>query len=696
MDRRRLLFASLNGLGLGIFVSIAATVATPLPGISDTMAPSGWLSTTSSPAAGVWQIDFQPGDWPGAGWHPSPGHSWNWGERPTLIVTLENPDAQGLRVGLRIDDDPRADGSASHSRTASVDLEGHERRTIAVEVDPVHWLKEFGMRGGPVPETKVPIVPAWGTVRPQQITAFFFFVDHPTRAKRLLVSGLELLAAGDLNTSVHGLVDRWGQNAKESWPGKLASADQFASRRKVEAQDLADHPAPRSVDEWGGWQSDPRAQATGYFHTVQIDGRWWLVTPAGNLFFSSGIDVVRPGNPTITGPRANFFADLPPSGSPLAQYYGKTDSTLYGPYRSGTTFDFFRANWAQKWPDRDTSEWQSQALARLKSWGFNTLGNWSDESIGTKFRYPYTAAINVYRDFARITTGEDYWGKLPDPFDPKFALACREAFGRWAPRKDDPACLGVFVDNELSWAPELGRAVMLSSSSQPAKKALIAFLKSKYGNAEVLSKTWDVTPRTWNAWTSPVALPDPLPDEARADLDQFSYLLALEYFTVVQREFRTVDSNHLYLGCRFSGLPPPYAARAAAQVCDVLSYNVYRTDVRGDDWAFAESLGKPLIVGEFHFGALDRGLLHPGLVPVINQNARAEAFAHYLQTVADRPSWIGAHWFQYYDEPVAGRPLDGENYQIGFVSVTDDPYPEMVATARAVLPTLAPRHALAH
>jgi agarase len=34
------------------------------------------------------------------------------------------------------------------------------------------------------------------------------------------------------------------------------------------------------------------------------------------------------------------------------------------------------------------------------------------------------------------------------------------------------------------------------------------------------------------------------------------------------------------------------------------------------------------------------------------------------------------------DQPLTGRTLDGENYNIGFVTITDTPYPEMVAAAR--------------
>jgi hypothetical protein len=42
---------------------------------------------------------------------------------------------------------------------------------------------------------------------------------------------------------------------------------------------------------------------------------------------------------------------------------------------------------------------------------------------------------------------------------------------------------------------------------------------------------------------------------------------------------------------------------------------------------------------------------------------------------------IGTHWFQWLDQPATGRN-DGENYNIGFVDVTDRPYAELVAAAK--------------
>jgi len=46
------------------------------------------------------------------------------------------------------------------------------------------------------------------------------------------------------------------------------------------------------------------------------------------------------------------------------------------------------------------------------------------------------------------------------------------------------------------------------------------------------------------------------------------------------------------------------------------------------------------------------------------------------------PAMIGTHWFQWLDQPATGRN-DGENYNIGFVDVTDQPYAELVAAATA-------------
>jgi hypothetical protein len=45
-----------------------------------------------------------------------------------------------------------------------------------------------------------------------------------------------------------------------------------------------------------------------------------------------------------------------------------------------------------------------------------------------------------------------------------------------------------------------------------------------------------------------------------------------------------------------------------------------------------------------------------------------------MDVVIRNPWFVGAHWFQYVDSPLTGRSYDGENYNVGFVSVADIPY----------------------
>ena len=112
--------------------------------------------------------------------------------------------------------------------------------------------------------------------------------------------------------------------------------------------------------------------------------------------------------------------------------------------------------------------------------------------------------------------------------------------------RNDPWCLGVFVDNELSWNSE---------------------------------------PRM-------------------ADVSE-------KYFSTISRILKDELPNHLYLGCRIAwGADVIYCA--AARHCDVVSVNIYS---RQPDRDLPPSAGdKPMINGEFHFGALDRGMFHTGLV----------------------------------------------------------------------------------
>jgi hypothetical protein len=94
-----------------------------------------------------------------------------------------------------------------------------------------------------------------------------------------------------------------------------------------------------------------------------------------------------------------------------------------------------------------------------------------------------------------------------------------------------------------------------------------------------------------------------------------------------------------------------------------------------------------VLIGEYHFGALDRGLPATGLRAVVSQAERGVAYRRYLESGAANPNLVGVHYFILNDQALLGR-FDGENYQIGFVDVCHTPYAELVNAAQAAHETM--------
>ena len=256
--------------------------------------------------------------------------------------------------------------------------------------------------------------------------------------------------------------------------------------------------------------------------------------------------------------------------------------------------------------------------------------------------------------------------------------------GKKSTSASDPWCIGYFSDNEMSWGDDTSLAVaaLKSPPNQAAKKEFIADLKAKYGDIAKLNAAWGTSHASWDALLESREAPDKT--KAHADLTAFYTKTAETYFRTVRDAIKAVAPNQLYLGCRFAWVND-LAAKAAA---DTATWSATTsTSAASPDFKYPGG-DKPLIIGEFHFGALDRGMFHTGLVPVENQAARAQAYKDYVLGAAQHPQFVGTHWFQWKDEPTTGRVYDEENYQIGFLDIADTPYRETVETSRSVGETL--------
>jgi hypothetical protein len=178
------------------------------------------------------------------------------------------------------------------------------------------------------------------------------------------------------------------------------------------------------------------------------------------------------------------------------------------------------------------------------------------------------------------------------------------------------------------------------------------------------------------AWTAP------LTTKAESDLGDFSEIMVSRFFGTLSDACREVDPNHLNLGIRYASVPPSWALEGMRSF-DVFSMNCYKSRLPEEDMnKVYELLGLPIIIGEWHFGALDVGLPASGIGHVPDQVGRGKAYRVYLEDAAAKSWCIGAHWFTLYDQSAIGR-YDGEDYNIGFIDTCHRPYGPITEAARA-------------
>ncbi|QEH38881.1 hypothetical protein OJF2_74910 [Aquisphaera giovannonii] len=637
------------------------------------------------------RVTFEPAEWPHIRFPAPGGRAWDWSGR-SLVLEVRNLDPKDVEVHVRIDDDPSADG-VHHCRTGRATLAPNQATTLAFPLsrkDPM----AFGMRALPgSPNVRTVQASGDDSFNPAHVTMFQVFLQNPTEPRQVELRSASIATAED--ASLDGIVDAFGQYARAEWPGKVHSVAELKARHEAEAADLLAHPEPGDRDRFGGWRDGPKETPTGFFRTAHRDGKWWLVDPEGALFVSLGVDVVTTSEQTILDGRSSLFTGLPGKGDPLSRHYGMAFGIHSGPVKQGRTFNLYAANLERTYGRDYLNHWRVRTFERLRSWGFNTIANWSDPWFYGNGRIPYTATVGIEGKHARVSSGSDYWGRMHDPFDPEFARDVRASLARVVPKvKGDRWCIGYFVDNELSWggfgdqAGRLGLAIgSLSAPAEgsPAKRAIVAQLRAKYGEIAKLNAGWKTDLADWKALEAPwhPPLPARWTEAFRSDMKAFVTEFARAYFRTIRDELKAQDPDHLYLGCRFAWRTEE-AIAAAAEICDVVSFNIYERRVDPAKWAFLSDLKKPAIIGEFHVGALDRGMFHTGLVSASSQEERAAIYRDFVGSVLDHPALVGCHWFQYVDEPITGRSYDGENYNIGFLTVTDTPYPELVSAARAI------------
>jgi hypothetical protein len=626
-------------------------------------------------------------DWPGLTLLP-PNGTWDASLYTTIKMDVTNLGKNTVQLALRVDN-PGANG-VKNCVTGHLDLKPGESGTLVQELTRKATtpapVKLFGMRGYPFAQKGKD-----RSIDAANVTALLVFVpkpkeNHSFRIDNIRLSGTYEAPPAEASTwtkeTFLPFIDTFGQYIHRDWPGKTHSLEELHARRDAEAAELAKHAGPESWDQYGGWQAGPQLEATGGFYPKKYEGKWWLVDPEGHLFFSHGVDCVRAGDYTPIDDRDGWFQDLP-DGPEYKQFYGKQGHVVRGYYKGKQPrcLNFPPANIMRKYEGDDWFErFADTTHLRLRAWGVNTIANWSDSRVYLKRKTPYVVSIHFGGKVLAGSRG--YWAQFRDVFDPDFKATVEAAMKRqMASTANDPWCIGYFVDNEISWGNEtsLATAALVSPPEQIAKQVLVADLKAKYGTIAKLNEAWGSDHASWEALLDYRKGPDA--KKAKEDLVDFNRKTAETYFRTVRDAVKRVAPQRLYLGCRFAWVNN-VVANVAADYCDVVSYNLYRDDV--SRFRFPGKKDVPLIIGEFHFGALDRGMFHTGLRKARNQEERAQKYENYVRGVLRNPQFVGCHWFKYMDEPTTGRALDGENYQIGLVDIVDTPYAETIEAVRRV------------
>ncbi len=620
-----------------------------------------------------------------------------------------------------------------------------ETETFYGELAGQYIAEETGLRDDPTPfkneSSQLKISGLKKDVDFSTIAEIHFKLAHPIVSKTLVFDNIRLVETPPVaDDYLIGIIDKYGQNAKDDFKGKITSDEELKKLADTELKTLSEEGTMAERSKFGGWSKGPKLEATGYFRTEKVDGKWALVDPEGYLFFSTGLANVRMANTTsFTGRdfkndtvryrdpedvtpedsrgmvklskevtatsydaypwRSKMFLDLPSYDDPLANNYSYRREQHIGPFAHGETFSHYQANLERRYGEptegAHLEKWVDVTLDRFLNWGFTSFGNWAGYEFYHENRMPYFANGWVIGDFKTVSSGADYWGPMPDVFDPEFERRAKVTVKVVAEEvRNNPWCIGVFIDNEKSWglpgSVNTQYAIILDALSKDAKESpvkakFVEMLKEKHSTIAKLNTAWGTDIGSWNALNSGVDYKknESFTDAQVADLSIMLEAYATKYFQVVHDALEKVMPNHLYLGCRFASWGMSKETRTAAKkYVDVFSYNFYEEAIGTSYWKFLEEIDRPSLIGEFHMGTTNSGVFHPGIVMAKDQEDRARMYVKYMETVIDNPYFVGAHWFQYLDSPTSGRAHDGENYNVGFVRITDVPYAPMVREAK--------------
>ncbi len=699
---------------------LAETVTTSFPEIIDFEGNQDELNyridkgdVTTEIKDGKLHVKYKPADWPGVKFLPKDSEAWDLGDDGAISFTVTNPGDKAQAFLIKLDEGKIEGAGDDSSVTFNANVGAGE--TITYNVAMGGEIPSLGMATLPPNESGSLASYGWGKkdININHITQITIWEMYNKEENTLIFDDIQIITNPNTDLSyMDDILDEYGQYTKVDWENKVENDKDITGdvdpENKLLDEQIKEIDESGKYSKYGGYKNEEyRQEATGRFYTAQIDGKWTLVDPEGYPFIATGLDIIRTADMlTWVSGREQMFDNIPSKDSELGDHYstvtGIKPPAGYENLKPGDGYNFYTANLERKYGDNWYEEWTKTALKRFKAWGFTSLGCWADPQTyfgqGEKNKMSYVAngwvhegkgSENDYSTVLNTTRG----GTIADPFDPKFRKAAETMAKNLKNQglNEDPWCYGIYIDNEIEWGngelPEqrysiVDGAFSVDAANSYTKKEFIAILKDNYKTIESLNNAWGTAYTKFEDLNAPMT-------EAQyskiiiSDKSKMLSAIANQYYKTIDEVLNEYLPNILNLGSRLANWgSSPEVVEACAKYVDVVSFNCYKDDVN-QSW-LDQTHDKPIIIGEFHFNAMDSGFFAPGLQPVSSQEERGKAYTNYMESIFESNKFVGAQWFQYYDQPILGRAWDGENTNAGFVDVADQPYEPLVNAAKKI------------
>lgn len=397
--------------------------------------------------------------------------------------------------------------------------------------------------------------------------------------------------------------------------------DSFRNHAKVRTLDSLDGFEKKDIKtcEFGG-RCDKQYEATGFFRTEKIDGRWWIIDPCGHPYYDR---------------------------SPACVVYEEDNE--------GTIKKF----------GKNKQGWLDYSIGLLREYGFTGMGCWSSDDLNinsTGEKIPYTYKLNANTYFGEVKkkypNTKLNTNEIMPVFDKEYEEFCDESYKSLTALKDDPYLIGYFTANELS----IG-----ASSGINALDKYLALDPADPGCVQSYNAAWEWFREKCGEDADVSMLNNEIREEFRG------YVFG-KFNEISSKYIKKYDPNHMTIGTRMhsAAVESKPVWQECAKYLDIISVNVYhKWDVYKHYQLFNELADHPFIVTEYYAksdesGGANTGGAGYGVSSLKDKGLFYQTFGYGM---LHNKNCVGTQWFTF-------RTSDINGTDTGFVSIDYEPYSE--------------------